>query len=342
MARGGKRGGLLAQIEAGVVDPRVPLSVLLPKCILLGGQAGSEKMRDWARREVNGYGGTDDVPDYRRVPAALMAVITNRAGYNGRAVRFDDSVFPAQIREIIREKVDLEEAILSHGIGQLEAMASAGTQDHQLLPPWAGFIRDTLNERGMVPNGRVADVYLSVPDVAVQGVLVRIRAALTDLVADLIALTPQDQQVPNGAAADQAIRLVVNGDRNVINYSPQHAGDGGTNATVGGPGAGPVAVTGSQTASGAGASVAGTQAAAGGEGASVTGGQVVQAGRDAVVAGRDSTGTCADPAEQPVKENWWTSLRKRGVVTTISIIVTAIAGVAVVVVTIMVAAGWKP
>jgi AbiTii len=339
MARGSNRGGLLAQIEAGVVDPRVPLSVLLPKCILLGGQARSEKMRDWARRELNGYGGADDVPDYRRVPAALMAMITNRAGYNGRAVRFDDSVFPAQIREIIREKVDLEEAILSHGIGQLEAMASEGTQDHQLLPPWAGFIRDTLNERGMVPNGRVADVYLSVPNVAVQGVLVRIRTALADLVAELIALTPQDQQVPDGVAADQATQFVITGDRNVINYSPQHATGSGTNVTS--TGAGPAVVTGSQTASGAGASVAGTQGASG-EGASVTGGQVVQAGRDAVVAGRDSNGTSAGPAEQPVKESWWTSLRKRGVVTTISIIVTAIAGVAAVVVTIMVAAGWKP
>ena len=50
-----RRGGLLAQIEAGVLDDIVPLSSLLQKCIVLGGQAGSEKMRDWARRELNGY-----------------------------------------------------------------------------------------------------------------------------------------------------------------------------------------------------------------------------------------------------------------------------------------------
>ena len=94
MARAGKRGGLLAQIEADVVDAMVPLSSLLQKCIVLGGQAGSEKMRDWARRELNGYAGADNVPDYRHVPAALMAMITNRAGDNGGTVRIDDSVFP--------------------------------------------------------------------------------------------------------------------------------------------------------------------------------------------------------------------------------------------------------
>ncbi len=94
--------------------------------------------------------------------------------------------------------------------------------------------------------------------------------------------------MPDGVAADQAIQFVITGDRNVINYNPQHATGNGTNVTT--TGAGLIAVTGSQTASGAGSSVAGTQAT-NGEG---------------------------------------------------SIIVGAIAGVAAVVVALLVAAGWKP
>jgi AbiTii len=212
-----KRGGLLAQIEAGVVDHRVPLSSLLQNCIVLGGQAGSEKMRDWARQELHGYAGAYTVPDYRHVPAALMPVITNRAGYNGVTRRFDDSVFPEQIRQIIREKVDLEEAILSQGIGELEGMVSQGAQEHTLIPSWAGFIADTMNQRNMAVNGRVAEVYLSVPNAAIQGVLVRIRTALAELIAELITLTPEDQEVPDKAAADGAVQFVVTGERPVIN-----------------------------------------------------------------------------------------------------------------------------
>ena len=341
------RGGLLAQIEADVADHMVPLSSLLQKCIVLGRQAGSAKMRDWARQELHGYGGADTVPDYRHVPAALMAMVTNRAGYNSRPVRFDDSVFPAQIREIIREKVDLEEAILSHGIGQLEAMASEGTRDHMLLPPWAGFIADTMDQHDMVSNGRVADVYLSVPNVAIQGVLVRIRTALAEMVAELIALTPRDQEVPDKLAADQVAQFVITGDRAVINYSPQHASGGGTNVTVA-DGAAPAPVTvsgphgtavGSQTASGAGSSVVGTQAA-GGEGSSVAGGQAMHAGRDAVAAGRDAAVPGADG--QPAKDGWWARLRKRGAVVAFSTIIGAIAAVVGVVVAILIAAGWKP
>lgn len=68
-----RQGGPLAQIEADVIDDTVPLSSLLQKCIVLGGGAGSEKMRAWARRELNGYAELGTVPDYRRVPAVLMA-----------------------------------------------------------------------------------------------------------------------------------------------------------------------------------------------------------------------------------------------------------------------------
>lgn len=224
MAR--KRGGLLAQIEADVVDDTVPLSSLLQKCIVLGGQAGSAKMRDWARQELNGYGGdVDAVPDYRHVHSAVVAVITNNAGYNGTARRIDVSVFPRQIRDI----VDLEDAILGEGVGVLEAMASSGTEEHRLIPYWSGFIADTLNQHNMPPNSRVAEVYWSVNNASIHGILVCIRTALAELVAELITLMPQDQDVPDKVAADQAIQFVITGDRPTIQYGNSHTGDNVTN-----------------------------------------------------------------------------------------------------------------
>jgi hypothetical protein len=147
-----KRGGLLAQIEADVVDDTAPLSSILHKCIVLGGQAGSEKMRDWARQELNGYVSAEAVPDYRHVPAALMAFITNSAGYNGRPQRFSISVFPRQIQEIIREKVDIEVAIFNQGIGDIESLVSRGVDSHDIIPPWSEFIADTLNQHNMAPK----------------------------------------------------------------------------------------------------------------------------------------------------------------------------------------------
>ncbi len=253
-----------------MLDDTAPLSSLLQKCIVLGGQAGSEKMRDWARRELNGYAGAETVPDYRHLPAALMAMITNSAGYNGITQRVHASVFPDQIRDMILEEVDLEDAILGGGIGELEALASRDMDEHKLSPHWASFIADTLNQFNMAPGSRVAAVYWVVSNASIRGILVRVRTALAELVAELIALTPQDQEVPDKLAADQATQFVITGDRPTINYNSQHATDGGTNVAVGTPASGPVTVSGvhgtaigSQTASGANSSVVGSQAAQG-------------------------------------------------------------------------------
>jgi hypothetical protein len=80
-------------------------------------------MRDWARRELNGYEGEETVPKYRQVPAVLMVVITNSAGYNGTSVRLDPAVFPTQVRDMLRKNdVDLNDAVLGGGIGELEAL----------------------------------------------------------------------------------------------------------------------------------------------------------------------------------------------------------------------------
>jgi hypothetical protein len=70
-----------------------------------------------------------------------------------------------------------------------------------------------MNQHNMAVNGSVAEVYLSVPKVAIQGVLVRIRTALAELVAELTTLTPQDQDVPDKTAADQAVQFVITGKR---------------------------------------------------------------------------------------------------------------------------------
>jgi hypothetical protein len=221
-----KRGGLLAQIQADVVDDTVPLSSLLQKCIVLGGQAGSQKLRDWARWELNGYAGADTVPDYRHFHAVLMAVITNNAGYNPITQRIHDDVFPDQVRDVIRETVgDIEDAILPQGIGMLEGLASQGKDMHRLGPPWSSVMADTLNQFNMAPNSRVREVYWSVSNASIRGILVRVRAALAELVAELIALTPQDQDVPDKLAADQAVQFIITGDRPTVHVGDSCAGD---------------------------------------------------------------------------------------------------------------------
>ena len=105
----------------------------------------------------------------------------------------------------------MDTVTLPYGIGMLEGLASQGTDTHHLSPPFSSVMADTLNQFNMAPNSRVAQVYWSVSNASIRGILVRVRAALADLVAELITLTPQDQDVPDKQAAAQAIQLIVTG-----------------------------------------------------------------------------------------------------------------------------------
>jgi hypothetical protein len=61
----------------------------------------------------------------------------------------------------------------------------------------------------------------------------RVRTALAEMVAELRALTLAAQDVPDKAAADQAVQLVVTGHRPTIHVTSQQAHGGGTNVAAG-------------------------------------------------------------------------------------------------------------
>ncbi|MFI5896599.1 hypothetical protein ACIA5D_41520 [Actinoplanes sp. NPDC051513] len=171
-------------------------------------------------------------------------------------------------------------------------------------------------------------VFWPLTDAALQGVLVKIRTALAELVAEMIALTPTAHDVPDKAAADQAVYLVINGHRPTIQVTAQHA-PGGTNVAATPAEGSPVTVSsgagtaiGSQTASGAGSSVVGSQTSSGDHNS---------------LTGRDGAA-----ADSPAGQGWWARLRKRGWVVAITTILGGIAGVAAAILALFVWLGWTP
>lgn len=309
-----RTSGLLGQIEAGVLDDSVPLATLLQKVIVLGGRAGSEKMRDWARQELNGYVGSDEpIPNYRRIPSALYIWITNRAGYNGMPQRINRSNLPT----FITERVDVEEAVLGGGIGELEALVARGdgnNEPHRVSPGWAGALVGFLNENAIQdPISVVVDAYFAVSNASIEGLLVRVRTALAELVAELASLIPEGEEVPSRTAADQATQFVITGKRPKVQITTQHT-DSGPNVSAPSAQLATVATgngtaVGSQTASGENSTVVGTQTAR---------------GNNATTTGRDST--TPTPLEQK-REGWWARLRKRGVLVAFFTIIGGIAAV---------------
>jgi len=60
---------LLDDIINLAIDGKQPLPDILRKCLLLGHELKNERLKTWAKQELDGYKSGKDVPEYRIVPA---------------------------------------------------------------------------------------------------------------------------------------------------------------------------------------------------------------------------------------------------------------------------------
>jgi hypothetical protein len=215
------RDSLITQIEHDAIDHTVPVASALRKCVVLGGRSGSETLRDWATRELEGYLGYEgELPRYRVIQAPLMvdgATMTGQVQHQ----QIPASSIPEFARQVVNETLELR-----HGAGELEAFLQG--DEIKLQPLAASDLVRIMNAEGP-PGQHIISLYWSVAPGAIRGVLDQIRTALTKLVAELRAAMPRDQDVPTSAQANQAVTILVTGKRpNVRVNTAQATGDGAT------------------------------------------------------------------------------------------------------------------
>ncbi|MFB6553554.1 hypothetical protein [Streptomyces sp. NPDC056405] len=213
---------LLAQIEQDVLDDTKPLAGTLRKCVVLGGHANSEALRDWAQRELRGFDGVDlaDVPSYRVVVAPLRI---DAAVMNG--IITGQQISPSQLPDFARDVVT-NELPLRMGIGELEAAArrvvESDTPLKLSLPQAADLVR-VMNHNIGNPHQQITELYWAVAAPALMGVLDQVRTALADLVGELRAMSPDDANLPTPEQIGQALNVAVHGNRSRVVVTSAHA-----------------------------------------------------------------------------------------------------------------------
>ncbi|GAB2562663.1 AbiTii domain-containing protein [Kribbella endophytica] len=215
---------LLAQIQADALDSAKSLADTLRKCIALGGETGSTELRDWARQELEGYVGPgDEVPGYRivRAPLQLDAIVgTNQI--KGQPIS------PNDLPEVVVGQID-ELVHLSGGVGELEAMAQQAKERGLKLTPAQGMdVVNLMNQENDQPFQQITHLYWHLSASPIVGVLDKIRTILTSLVAEMRAMTGPDEDLPSAKTADQAVNVVVRGNkRSVVNVHTAQGSSGG-------------------------------------------------------------------------------------------------------------------
>lgn len=223
MAR--RHDSLIAQIEQDALDDSVSVATALRKCVALGGQSGSEQLRDWATRELQGYGNEEGVPDYRKIGAPLMvdAVVGN---VQVTHQQFPPSGLPDVVRGTVTEQLELRQ-----GAGTIEAFVRQG-DEIKLQPPKAGDLARLMNMEREDPTQNIISLYWAVSPVAIEGILDGIRTALVQLVAELRASMPGGAEVPSAEAANQAVHVVATGKHARVTVTAAQASGPGASATV--------------------------------------------------------------------------------------------------------------
>lgn len=127
---------LLDEIHDGALDSRIHLPDLLRKCIALGGETGSERLRDWARQELVGYGAGTEVPEYRKTTSLLyLDGATVRGRIRGQQVQL--TMIPPSIRDKVRESMDNIEIRqpVAELVDIVESYRKQGEGSVKLAPP---------------------------------------------------------------------------------------------------------------------------------------------------------------------------------------------------------------
>jgi hypothetical protein len=200
---------LLAELEAGLRKEKTSTTLLLQNCILLGGQAGSDRLRDWARQELEGYADTDTVPKYRRVRAPLCIDGATFGGYvTGQQI--SSMELPEFARGVITEDLNL-----ANKLSELEDLIGRPDETINLQPDDAQELVLLWNHENR-SGDQITRLYWRVSRSTIVGVITGVRTALAELVAELLAVAPDEHQPPTRQAADNAVHLVMTGNRNTV------------------------------------------------------------------------------------------------------------------------------
>lgn len=169
---------------------------MLRKCLLLGAETGSEALRDWARKELNGYGSEDEVPKYRKVggpPIAMDSISGYTLAKNQIIARHQ---LPREAWEYVPDEFSFKQPIeeLEQLAGQKQlSFASPGLAYAQTI--WNGQLDEFQS---------IINLYYVMSGTVLAGVLGQIRTKLVDLVADLTADTPLSE-LPKKDQVDAAV-----------------------------------------------------------------------------------------------------------------------------------------
>jgi AbiTii len=197
---------LLAEIERDAIDDKVSLIATLRKCTRIGVEGSSDKLRDWANLELNGYTDGDDLPEYR-VIYAPMKIDAITVSHQIRGKQISNLELPEFARDLISERIEL-----AAGISKIYGYTkNASSRSIKMVPPETGDLLQLWNYETRSIGRTIMAFYWDVSVSSIEGVREKIRTTLVRMVNEMRTTMPKDASAPSSEKAERAVNVVLNG-----------------------------------------------------------------------------------------------------------------------------------
>ncbi|MFC8765985.1 hypothetical protein ACFUAG_35485 [Streptomyces sp. NPDC057193] len=218
----------LEQLERAVLDDTASLASALRQCLMLAGYARHEELRTWALKELEGYPAADELPRYRKLPAALEVELT---------LYLPDQIIEGKTRRISVHQLPQsaldrgieESAPIRQGVRELEGLITISDRLIRLSPPGsAEYVLEMTRQQRQSGNEstEITALNWAIAKPSIEGLLDHIRTHLTQFVAEVRAAMPAGQQNPDPDQIDSAAQQALNitgGDNSTFHISAPHA-----------------------------------------------------------------------------------------------------------------------
>ena len=162
-------------IETLSSDNGVLTHALIKTKVLLH-KIGHKELVIWVNKELNGYSQSDELPDYRIIPAQVRVSATNGA--------YQVNSHPIPMKHLDKEfRYSLEEARITYSLAIIEKMVT-NSDDVMLHKPLPMELNGMLG-KGLANSYIVQKAWCEIPLASVSNILMQVRSRLLDFVLEL-------------------------------------------------------------------------------------------------------------------------------------------------------------
>lgn len=168
---------LLNEIIDLATDDKQSITTLLRKCIVLSHQLKNDRLKKWANDELNGYNSTNNLPEYRAIPAPATGLYVG-PGWS----RFEQGIPSIALEKEHRKLAEVVD--IAQPVGTLEDMLKSRTNS-DLSFSWSGNQVAYYQAKLKSPPWQLHSVHQAVPKSVIAGIVDTIRTRVLNMALEI-------------------------------------------------------------------------------------------------------------------------------------------------------------